>query len=104
MDFDDSFKDMEKLDKNISLDEAKEDEGFGLNEQELRDLETLTDAVVFVLDCRASMMAQNRYNESNLSNLDGLREQLKMLDGENGGGADDGKEGLGDEFGVLQGA
>lgn len=36
--------------------------------------------------------------ESNLSNLDGLREQLKMLDGENGGGADDGKEGLGDEI------
>ena len=68
MDFEDNFKDLEKI---ISLDEdIEEDVGFGLNEQELKELEKLSDAVIFVIDWRQSMMEKNQYNDSGLSNFE----------------------------------
>jgi hypothetical protein len=67
MDFDD---DIDELDKNITFGEEEDDVGFGLNEQELKDLENLADAVIFAIDCRQSMMEKNQYNESGLSNFE----------------------------------
>jgi len=59
-----------QLDQNISLEDQEQDIGFGLNEQELRELETLADAVIFAIDCRGSMMGKNQYNEGNHSNFE----------------------------------
>lgn len=67
MDFDDNI---DELDKNINLGEEEDDVGFGLNEQELKDLENLADAVIFAIDCRQSMMEKNQYNEGGLSNFE----------------------------------
>jgi len=66
MDFEDNLT---ELDKTISLDAQKEDEGFGLNEHELKELENTSDAVIFAIDCRASMLEANEFNEGGLSNF-----------------------------------
>ena len=68
MDFDDNF---EELEKHATLEENFEEEtGFGLSDQELKELEKSSDAVIFAIDCRNSMMMKNQYNEDNLSNFE----------------------------------
>lgn len=67
MDFEDSLA---TFDQNVSFEDYREDEGFGLNEQELNTLQKTADAVIFAIDCRSSMMMKNEFNESGLSNFE----------------------------------
>ena len=68
MDFEDNFKDFDKI---ISLEDDIEDtQGFGLNDREIRELEKLNDAVVFVIDWRLQMMQRNEFNDTAASNFE----------------------------------
>lgn len=66
MDFDDNLTELEK---NSHLNGSQDEVGFGLNEQEMRELEYTSDACIFAIDCRASMFEPNAYNEEGLSNF-----------------------------------
>ena len=66
MDFDDNIS---QLENTISLEEHKEDEGFGLDERERKELEHTADAAIFAIDCRATMLEENEYNEQGISNF-----------------------------------
>ncbi|CAI2360743.1 unnamed protein product [Moneuplotes crassus] len=66
MDFDENIAELEK---NTQLHGSQDEIGFGLNSQELRELEHKSDAVIFAIDCRSSMFVPNDYNDSGLCNF-----------------------------------